>query len=194
MIAIVLAAGAGRRLGIVNKAALLAADGRTFLATIAATARVAKANALLVVVGPPHQEATQAIASSLGAAVVRNPDPERGMASSVALGFEHALRSHGAQETALLWPVDHPLVQAATVAELAARGGYERIVVPQHGDRGGHPPVIGRRFWTAFAACAGAPDGARSVLHRERRHVVRIAVEDRGVIADVDEPVDLPQP
>ena len=86
--AVVLAAGAGTRLGGVAKALLpLGADhflGRV-LAT-AAAAGVAPADAI-VVVAPPFAEAVAAAAGARGATVVHNPAPARGMASSVALGF-----------------------------------------------------------------------------------------------------------
>lgn len=85
--AVILAAGSGTRLGGVAKALLAGADGRTFLATVVATARDAGANDIVVVVGPPFGESVAAQARELGARIVVNPQPERGMASSVALGF-----------------------------------------------------------------------------------------------------------
>src|SRR5262245_58361140 len=84
--AVILAAGAGTRLGGVAKA-LLAIGGRTFLARIVAAAREVGTEDIVVVVASPHGDAVAAAARELGARVVVNPLPERGMASSVAGGF-----------------------------------------------------------------------------------------------------------
>ncbi|MBK9037443.1 MAG: NTP transferase domain-containing protein [Myxococcales bacterium] len=182
--AVVLAAGAGARLGGVAKA-LVPLDGVTFLARIVATAGaagVAPAD-VIVVVGPPHQAAVAAAAAALGATVVVNPAPARGMASSVALGFA-ALAP--AIDAALLWPVDHPWVRATTLAALRARGEG----VPVHDGRRGHPPLVGRARFAALAAAAAHPDGARGVL---RGALPLIDVIDPGVVRDVDHPHDLPE-
>ena len=85
--AVILAAGAGTRLGGVAKALLEARDGRTFLATIVGTAREVGLVDAVVVVGPPYGDAVAAAARALGVRVVTNPEPARGMSSSVALGF-----------------------------------------------------------------------------------------------------------
>jgi len=192
-IAVVLAAGAGRRLGGVAKA-LLPIGGDTFLARIAATARAAGVARAVVVVGPPHEVAVTAAARALGLAVAVNADPDRGMASSVATGFLAASERGGVgdgAEVALLWPVDHPHVAPATIVRLcAALVGAPAIVaaIPTRGGRGGHPPAIRRALWSALAGCGGHPDGARGVLAAAA--VVRIELDDPGTVRDVDTPED----
>jgi CTP:molybdopterin cytidylyltransferase MocA len=182
---VVVAAGAGRRLGGAAKALLRGADGATFLAAIAATARAAgvRMDRAIVVVAEPHRAATAAEAERLGLATVVNPAPERGMGSSVAAGFAAAMAWDVA--AALLWPVDMPAVRAATVAMLCARASAERSVVPELGGRGGHPVAVGRDLWPALAGCAALPEGARSALRAAPS--LRVAVDDRGVVADVDD-------
>jgi CTP:molybdopterin cytidylyltransferase MocA len=193
-IAVVVAAGEGRRLGGVAKALLPigagGAAGETFLARIAATARAAGVTGAVVVVGAPHGDAVAAAARALGLEVAVNPAPARGMASSVAAGFS-AVAAAGAgfadADVALLWPVDHPWVTAPAVARvlaaLAAAPGVD-AAIPTHGGRGGHPPAIRRALWPALAACAEQPDGARGVLAAAR--TVRVEVDDPGVVRDVD--------
>lgn len=180
--AVVLAAGAGRRLGGVAKALLPAGDG-TFLARVAATAAAAGvAEAYIyVVVGPPHGAQVAAAARALGATIVENPAPERGMASSIALGFA-ALPAD--VDAAFLWPVDHPWVRVETVRALAAAGEG----VPVYAGRGGHPPLVGRARFADLAAADAMPHGARDVL---RGRLARIEVDDPGVVRDVDVPADL---
>lgn len=196
--AVVLAAGAGRRLGTVAKA-LLDLGGRSYLQTIRDTGLGAGVERFVVVVGPPHGTAVQAEASRLGLDVVVNPHPDRGMASSVAVGFAHALASFaGHDDAALLWPVDHPHVGQATVEALIASAHTACVVIPVFGGRGGHPTVFGRDTWPALAVCDLAPQGARTVIHtleaapgQARSRVLRLEVRDPGVIADIDTPADL---
>jgi len=189
MATLILAAGAGRRLGGAAKALLERADGRTFLAAIVDTARAAGVRDIAVVVGPPFRDEVAAAARSLGVAVTDNPAPERGMASSVALGFRFALDRLGDAEGALLWPVDHAQVRGDTAAEVMARAGA--IVVPTYRGRGGHPTLFRRQVWEELAACGDAPDGARTVVRADPSRVTRFEVDDPGVIADVDTPADL---
>jgi CTP:molybdopterin cytidylyltransferase MocA len=195
VVLLIVAAGAGRRLGGAAKALLRdPVSGASFLARIAATGARAGAGRALVVVGPPHGTAVADEAARLGARVAANPDPDRGMASSVAIGFEQAMQEFGAACSALLWPVDHARVADETAARLvreAAAGAADRILVPTWQGRGGHPTAFGRALWPELAACAGLPRGARSVLEQRADRVVRIAVDDPGVTADVDEPGDL---
>jgi len=193
--AVILAAGAGTRLGGVAKA-LLAYRGRSYLETVAATARAAGCVDAVVVVGAPFGDDVGAHARRLGLRVRVNPAPERGMASSVAIGF--AAIAGGPAAAAWLWPVDHPAVTAATLGALIAAlieapgappGDAVDVAQPRYHGRGGHPPLIRRALWPRLASCAGAPDGARGVLRAAR--VVAVDVGDPGVVRDVDTPADL---
>jgi CTP:molybdopterin cytidylyltransferase MocA len=118
--AVILAAGAGRRIGGVAKA-LLPYRGTSYLATIAATARAVGLVDAVVVVGEPFGQDIAAHARQLGLRVRKNPAPDRGMASSVALGF--AAIANGPAAAAWLWPVDHPAVTEATLRRLVEAFG-----------------------------------------------------------------------
>lgn len=198
-VAVILAAGAGRRVGGVAKALLRRADGTTLLEAVVTCARAAGVSGCIVVVGPPHDAVTSAEAARLGVPVAHNPDAHLGMASSVATGFAHLLAGEpatapDAPTVGLLWPVDHARVQPGTVRTIVRACASDGACVPTYQARGGHPAGFGRTLWPALATCAGAPQGARSVLHELARiapdHVVRIEVDDAGVIADVDTPED----
>jgi CTP:molybdopterin cytidylyltransferase MocA len=184
--AVILAAGAGSRLGGVAKA-LLRTGAESYLERIVRVARSAGAREVVVVVGPPHGEQVSAAARAASAIVVANPAPERGMASSVALGFA-AIAETGV-DAAWLWPVDHPFVASATLAQLTTALGEHAAAQPRFGGRGGHPPLIARALFPALAACTDAPGCARDVL--AAADVIAVAVEDRAVVRDVDTPPDL---
>lgn len=203
---VVLAAGAGRRLGGLPKALLRidgeaggeaaaeAAAGTTFLERIAGTAAQAGAGRGVVVVGPPHGERVAAEARRLGLDVADNPAPERGMGSSVAIGFAHAAARFGEAQAALLWPVDHARVAPVTAARLVEEAGaaaHDAILVPVWRGRGGHPTSFGRAVWPDLLACAGLPRGARSVLAMRAGSVRRLELGDPAILSDVDRPGDL---
>jgi CTP:molybdopterin cytidylyltransferase MocA len=184
--AVIVAAGGGTRLGGIAKA-LLPYRGQSYLATIAATARGAGLVDAVVVVGEPFGRDVAAHARQLGLRVRVNPTPERGMASSVALGF--AAIANGPAASAWLWPVDHPAVSGATLRQLIDALGTDEVALPRHRGRGGHPPLVARALWPRLAVCSDAPDGARGVLRAAR--VVAVEVDDPGVVSDVDTPADV---
>ena len=187
--AVILAAGAGTRLGGVAKALLKTARGVQFLDQIMITARAAGLDRAIVVVGPPFGVEVAAHAGTLGVAIVENLSPERGMASSIAIGFE-ALQELEDVSEAWLWPVDHPNVAVETLEMIiAARGDHEVARPVVHG-RGGHPPLIARALFAALARCETEPEGARSVIARADN--IDVAVEDLGAVHDIDTRAELP--
>jgi molybdenum cofactor cytidylyltransferase len=79
-------------------------------------------------------------------------------------------------------------VQVETLYRLIAGLGTHEVAQPRLGDRGGHPPLVARRLWPKLAACGSLEGGARAVF--AKADVVRIDVDDQGVIRDVDTPAD----
>jgi molybdenum cofactor cytidylyltransferase len=171
--AVVLAAGASTRMGS-PKALLTTAAGTTFLQAILATLREAGVESVRVVVAP---------GAGTDATHVINPEPARGMLSSVQCGLRALPEPCDA---VLLWPVDHPLVRVSTVAAMldAFRSGDPPVVVPTHDGRRGHPVLFARRLVPELLAADPAL-GARAVVHAHADRL-ELTVEDRGVLADVD--------
>ena len=137
----------------------------------------------IVVVGPPFGDEVARHARELGAEVIVNPEPARGMASSIALGFA-ALR---AGDAAWLWPVDHPMVTETTLRTLVAAIGSHAAARPTYRGRGGHPPLVARWLWGELAA--GAQSSARVVLGAA--DMIDVAVDDPGCVRDIDTPAEL---
>jgi len=121
---------------------------------------------------------------------VVNPDPSRGMFSSIQLGVTVA---RGAQEAdpILVLPGDMPFVLPQTIVQLLQAFDRERAALsPQYGQRRGHPLVLPRELCDLVA---GAPVDAVLVDLVRRWHGPRrvLDVADPGVLRDVDVPEDL---
>jgi molybdenum cofactor cytidylyltransferase len=189
---LVLAAGQSTRMG--EPKPLLEIEGRTFLQATVETLWKGGCGSVAAVIASP--DAAFAARSSGASIAQGRPDGEQidSLRSGLAeLGDEVA--------AVLVLPVDHPRVRPATVAAVIAAWRNERepdaanpdagggpIVRPVHEGRPGHPTLFPRRVWPALRDTS-LPDGARSVIEAER--VLDIAVEDPGVLIDIDTPDDL---
>jgi CTP:molybdopterin cytidylyltransferase MocA len=125
-----------------------------------------------------------------------NPDPERGMLSSVLSGLGALAAGGAADEGAsrpapplLVCPGDLPTLSPATVAAvlgaLAAPGAG--LAVPVHRGRRGHPLAI------AADLLAEIPDldptiGLRHLRLRHPDRVTEVPVDDPGCVRDIDTP------
>ena len=186
VLAVLLAAGAGRRMG--GPKALLRLGQVSFLeACLAALLRDGVGGAV-VVVGHEAGRVRAAVPARPDVAVAENAEYARGMLSSVRCGLD-AAEAAGA-DAILLHPVDHPLVEPETVDRVVAalRQGAV-IAVPTHEGRRGHPGGFAR---AAFAALRGAADdeGARAVLRDRPDWVVHVP-GGPGSRAGFDVPGDL---
>ena len=160
--AIILAAGRGARAG--GPKALLALDGETFLARAARLLRRPGVERVTAVLGHEADRVQGEAALPLDVGVVVNPRYAEGMLTSILAGLDEA-EAAGA-DALLVHPVDHPLIEAATVdAVVTALSQGAIIAVPSHGGRRGHPGGFARAAWKALRGAA--PDeGARGVLAR----------------------------
>lgn len=190
---IVLAAGAGRRMGG-PKALARWRGSLTFLDAAITLARDAGLAPRLVVLDPssPIFPAAKSVALATGTRVVENADAARGMLSSVRAGLAALHQTDPAATHAALLPVDHPGISPATLTGLlaAVKKSPDSIVVPSHGGRRGHPGIFPASL---FPALLSAPDqeGARWVLAQNPGRIVHVGVDDEACVKDVDTPEDL---
>ncbi|TMA20349.1 MAG: nucleotidyltransferase family protein [Deltaproteobacteria bacterium] len=183
---IVLAAGSSSRMG--RPKALLDAGGRTFLEKVCSTVAAAGVQPVLVVVAHDAQEITAALPKDC--VPVPNPNPELGQVSSMALGLEAALQL--GKRWALVALVDHPEVAVETARLLAKAADAEpgAVHVPTYKGERGHPVVVPTALAPSlFEAQEG--EGARDVFSRLGILVREHAVDDPGILLDVDKPGDL---
>ena len=167
--------------------ALLEPGGLSFLERVHTGLSSAGCAPILVVVtdetGSIAREAMR-----LGASIVINPDPADGPIASLRCG----LATLPADTIGAAWcPVDLPLVRPDTVVTLVRRFREhpDRVIVPRHGGRTGHPVVVPAALFGALCD-PHLPQGARSVLRRPDVHRLEVRVDDPGVLLDIDTPHD----
>lgn len=136
--AIVLAAGQSKRMGRFKP--LLPFGEKTVIEKVVEYFLVGGVKTVVVVVGHRADELRQ----QLGRGPIRfalNPDPESEMSESIAYGLGELPRDCAAT---FITPVDFPAVPAIVISNLIQswQDGDEKIFVPEHSGRGGHPVLI----------------------------------------------------
>lgn len=180
--AIVLAAGKSERMG--SPKALLAYRGRTFLENILAAISASSIQAPVVVVGHHRNE----IAARLNLPnMIFNPNYEQGMITSFQAGIRALPREASG---ALLFLVDHPVVETSTIESLIAQHAPNRIVVPVFEGRRGHPVLFSSEVLQEIVDLPSS-QGANIVVRKDPSRIVEVPVDTPGVLVDVDTPEDL---
>lgn len=184
---VILAAGASSRMGY-EKALLPWQDG-TFLST-AIRALQAVTELVIVVVGDNEPNLAPTVYSN-AAFVVRNFHPEEGQFSSLRLGLTEVLNR--GRDAAIVTLVDRPSAAPGTIVllknEFLSAGDDIWAVVPEFGQKHGHPIVIGREMIEAFLR-APAGSNAREIEHANQAHVRYVAVSDPNVAVNINTPED----
>ncbi|HET6847776.1 MAG TPA: NTP transferase domain-containing protein [Gaiellales bacterium] len=173
----VLAAGAGSRMG--RPKAEVRVDGQRLVDRAVSALRSAGCAPVLAVL-------RSGVAVD-GAVAVVNPDPQRGMRSSLALATG-AAEAAGVDALAVVL-VDVPGIGAAAVHAVVEAWRPGRIAVASFEGRRGHPAVMSPALWRAALEAAGPDEGARELLRRRAELVDEIPVP--GDPSDLDTPADL---
>ena len=184
IVALVLAAGEGRRMG--GPKALLRVAGTSFLAHVCAQFAAAGVGEIVTVLGARAADVRARAAVPDGVTVAVNEAWQTGMLSSIWCGLAAA---EGA-DAVRLHPVDNPSVTKATsLGVLAALEAGAVIAVPSHAGRRGHPAGFARLAWPALRAAA-PEHGARAVLLAHPGWVVHVPAGP-DCLCDIDTPGDL---
>jgi nicotine blue oxidoreductase len=179
------------RFGADTPKQLRTVGGRTLLEHALDAARGSGMTPTLVVVSDDRVAAVAREAAAVE--VVVNPDPERGIASSLQTALR-ALESRfevaGQRlDGAVVGLADQPFVGAQGYARVgAAYDDGARLAVATYGGVRGNPVLVARDFWPEALELTG-DEGARVLL---RRHgAVEVPCDGTGDPADVDTPEDL---
>ena len=181
--AVILSGGASRRMG--TPKALLRFHDETFLdRLIRLFSQIA--GPVIVVVGRHEAAIRSGIERASEAVFAVNPDPDRGMLSSLQIGL-HALPAD--MPAAMFLPVDHPHLEASTLHALVARAEETKapVVVPTYSGEHGHPVLITREVIDHLLALP-LEAMASDVIHRYVSQTAYIEVPDPAVVSDIDDP------
>jgi CTP:molybdopterin cytidylyltransferase MocA len=130
------------------------------------------------------------VASAVGEAarIVRNDEPERGIASSMQAAVR-ALEPESEVAGVVIGLADQPLVGTQAYRRVAdAYDDGARLAVATYGGVRGNPVLVAREHWAEALALTG-DEGARVLL---RRHgAIEVPCDGTGEPADVDTPEDL---
>jgi molybdenum cofactor cytidylyltransferase len=187
--AVVLAAGSGRRFG---GGKLTSAWGQGVLLDAAlAAAFAAPARTVSVVWGADGRvlEAASRFASRTGQAarlrMIHAADHAEGIAASLRAGVSGLPRDC---RGAFIFLGDMPRVPhdlAGRLAEALRAGAW--AAAPVFGERRGHPVLFGAKLFAVLKTQTG-DQGAGKLLDALGDDLARIAVDDPGVLFDVDQP------
>ncbi len=186
--AVVLAAGRSRRMGAINKL-LAEVEGVPMILRSIETALASGAHPVVVVTGYEADRLRRAVADR-PVRFVHNPDFADGLSTSLKTAIA-ALP--GEIEGALFCLGDMPMVRVADIDRLVgAFSGSARpsICVPTHNGKRGNPVLWHRHFFAEMKEVAG-DTGARHLIGEHADSVIEVAVEDDGVLVDVDTPAAL---
>ena len=183
--AVVPAAGAARRFG--GQKLLADINGEPLLQHTLRALLDGGVSRLVLVVAPGHGLGTVPLLHDSRVCLSVNPDPERGMFSSILEGLASVDRRHAA----LVLPADMPFVRAETVAAvIAAYASAGSALVAAYRGKRGHPLVVPPDVWAQVIA-QPVDMTLKAALAQAGVVLSETPVDDPGVVRDVDEKRDL---
>ncbi len=182
VVALVLAAGEGRRMG--SNKMLTDFDGRPMLAATVENIMASGVDEVVVVTGH-EQEKVEAALTDYKVRTVHNLDYATGMASSLRVGIEAAATA----DAVVVCLGDMPRVSGAVIDKLIAGFNpveHRSIVVPTHKGQFGNPVLWGAEHFARLRSLSG-DKGARMLIGDLKSEATEVEV-DSGVLMDADTP------
>jgi molybdenum cofactor cytidylyltransferase len=184
IVGILLAGGSARRFGA-DKLLHPLPDGVPI--AVAAARNLAAALARVVAVVRPGAPELERALRAAGTEVTVCPNAAEGMGATLA----HAVRAAGAADGWVVALADMPFVDPASIRRVAAAiAGGAAIAAPDFRGERGHPVGFAGTYRAALERLTGDA-GAREIVKADAGAVVRVAVDDPGVVRDIDTPADL---
>jgi molybdenum cofactor cytidylyltransferase len=174
---VILAAGLSTRAGQF-KMALPLGDRAVIQRTVESMAAFVRQT--LVVVGWQAELIEALLAGYPEVEIVRNDDFRSGMFSSICMGIARVQAARF-----FLLPGDQPTISPDVYRRLLASEG--EILVPTFGDRRGHPILLSAQLIPEILAL---PLEATLRDYIRARGATEVAVDDAGILLDIDTPAD----
>src|SRR5271165_5859730 len=184
--AVVLAAGMSTRMGSVKQ--LLKIGEKTLLETVLDNLRISRADEIVVVLGGSAELIKQQIKLD-DSRIVINEGYQQGMGTSLRVGVSAVDSS---SDAALIVLADQPFVRAETIDQLIDQYQARRpeVAIPVYKGFRGNPTLLDRSLFPEVMTLAG-DIGCRAIFGRHAEKILKVAVDDIGVLLDVDTEADL---
>jgi molybdenum cofactor cytidylyltransferase len=184
--AVVLAAGMSLRMGEPKQ--LLRLGEHTLLDIVLENVRASGVNEIVLVLGHAAGKILEHVAGK-NVKVAINHEYRGGMGTSFRTGLS-ALTSK--MDAALIVLADQPFVRPATIKQLMDeyRKSDAQIVIPMYKGFRGNPVLLDRSIFPEVMALSG-DIGCRAVFGSHLEGIVKVSVEDLGILLDLDSKDDL---
>src|SRR5712691_5273864 len=179
--AIVLAAGQAARFGQCKQ--LMRLGEKTLVEHVLDNIRGSNVDDVVVVLGAHADEIRQQVRFD-EERVVLNPDYANGMSTSIHAGLR-ALPP--ATEAAMIVLADQPFVTSQTLNVLIDeyRRARPSVVIPTFNGFRGNPVLVDRSLFAEMMGIRG-DIGCRAIFGDHAESIVKVPVDDRGVVTDID--------
>jgi molybdenum cofactor cytidylyltransferase len=178
--AIVLAAGQATRFGQCKQ--LLRLRGKTILDHALDNLGGSKIDDIVVVLGAHADEIRETV--RISERVVTNPSFAEGMSNSIQAGLRSLPEG---TEAVVIVLGDQPFVAPRTIDLLIDE--YRRtgasVVIPTYNGFRGNPVIVDRSLFGEMLGIRGDV-GCRAIFGEHAQSVVKLPVDDRGVLVDID--------
>ena len=166
---------------------LLRLDGRPLLQHVLDNVGMSSVAEIVLVLGFVAQAIEQEI-DARNVRVVMNENYRHGIGTSLRAGLA-SVDAHA--EAALIVLADQPFVRSRTLDRLISehRASKAQIVIPTYRGFRGNPILLDRSVFSEVMALTGDV-GCRAIFGDHREGIVKVEVDDVGILLDIDRPSD----
>ena len=180
--AIILAAGLSRRMGAENKL-FLEVNGKPMVEQVIERVLASKAERVVIVTSELSHDRLLKFRGDR-VEVVQNHRYQEGMTSSIQSGVATVSNAHY-----MICLGDQPTITTNTYNLLMGAfrdiEGNRGIVLPFYEGRKGNPVIFSNSYRDAILTHP-EPEGCKELVQANKQHVVKVEVEDAGVLLDID--------
>ena len=183
---IILAAGSASRMGKPKQ--LLSYQGSSLISHAAKAAINSICQPVLVILGAYVEQIKPQI-DKLPVQIVKNPDWETGMSSSITVGINAINQSHPQLDAVIIALADQPLISTAVFNKLIQ--SYQEteniIIAAAYNDVVGVPALFNRALFSELINLKG-DRGAKALMRKYKNELLSISIPEAAI--DIDTPDD----
>ena len=176
--AIILAAGASRRMGQPKQ--LLSYRGQTLLSYVIQCVLASSCSPVIVVLGA-NSDKVESVIEKIPVNIVKNPEWNQGMSSSIRYGVqyirEHCLNVDGSLNVdgMIFFACDQPCISIGVIEQLIHRYAESKktIIASRYGETIGIPVLFAHGFCTELEQLKGDV-GAKSIIQKYHEQVATV--------------------